>query len=201
MANKIYTCPNCKTDIEYDESDDLYVIVFEHDNKCLKAKPYLPAVYEASSGEMVAPNLRMAAIKYALKVGLRPELGHICLYHGKPWVTIDGWFYRLRKKYHSAHVYTRPLTKEERELLQLDKDIQAWQAEVYDSPKGNVLAIGYGYARSGDKPLALKSAVEPNWPWRLAEKRAEEDAIRKAVPLDIEENSPPGSPDKKVPKN
>lgn len=187
MSNKVYTCPNCKTDIEYDEKADLYEIVIDHDNKCPQAKPYLPAVYEATTGQVVAMNLRMAAIKYAVRVGLKPELGHICLYHGKPWVTIDGWYYLFRHKYPSGHIYTHAVSKEERELMKVEEDVHAWCAQAFDSPKGHELSIGYGYARASDDPLALRSAVEPRWPWRLAEKRAEEDAIRKAVPLDIEE--------------
>jgi len=147
----------------------------------------LPAVYEASTGEMVKGELRLAAIEYARRVGLRPELGHICLYYGKPWVTIDGWYYRFRGAYPDGKVVTRPLSSNERLDFQLDEHIIAWKAEVYAKDGGDLLAVGYGYASKGEEPLAKGSAVEPRWPARLAEKRAEEDALRKVVPLELEE--------------
>lgn len=151
-----------------------------------EAKERLPAIYEASTGEIVARELRLAAIDYARKVGLVPELGHVCLYHGKPWVTIDGWYYRFRRKYPEGLVVTKPLIGNERLAMDLDDLTHAWKAEVYTKAGGDLLSMGSGYAREGEKPLAYKSAVEGQWPWRMAEKRAEEDALRKAVPLEIE---------------
>lgn len=184
--SRVYTCPHCKVVTQYDETADLFQVVSDHLEICKNPPRQGMAIYEASTGQLADVKLRYAAAQYARRVGLVPELGHICLYHGRPWVTIDGWFYRFRKKYPSGHVYTRPLTLEERTALNLEDKVQAWRADVYDTPKGDALSVGYGYASEGDEPLALKSAVEPRWPWRLAEKRAEEDALRKAVPLDLE---------------
>jgi hypothetical protein len=184
--SRVYNCPHCKSAVEYDETADLYQVVADHLAICKNPPRQSVAIYEASTGSLADVKLRFAAAQYARKVGLLPELGHICLYHGRPWVTIDGWFYRFRKRYPSGHVYTRALTQDEREGINLDEKIQAWKAEAFDTPKGDLLSVGYGYASEGDDPLALKSAVEPRWPWRLAEKRAEEDCLRKAVPLDLE---------------
>ena len=158
----------------------------ELDKKQGEQTPRLPAIYEASDGSMVRGDLRLAAIEYARAVGLIPELGHVCLYFGKPWVTIDGWYYRFRQKFPEGRIASEPLPIEARQALHLEDDLQAWTAAAYDKDSGNRLSIGYGYAREGEEPLARKSAVEPRWPWRLAEKRAEEDALRKVVPLEIE---------------
>jgi len=146
----------------------------------------LPAIYEASTGEMVKGELRLAAIEYAKRVGLKPELGHICLYYGRPWVTIDGWYYRFRRAFPDGKVVTRPLSSNERLDSQLDDHVIGWKAEVYAKDGGELLAVGYGYASKSEEPLAKGSAVEPRWPGRLAEKRAEEDALRKVVPLELE---------------
>jgi len=145
-------------------------------------KEKLPAIYEASTGELAPATAAEMALKYAQEVGIKPERGHIVLYHGKPWITIEGWYYLLRHKFPSAKLLTRPLDYLERERAGVDEKIYAWKAEVYSRDGGDLLAEGYGYARE-DEPLAQKSAVEPRWPWRLAEKRAEEDAIRKVVGL------------------
>jgi len=142
----------------------------------------LLAIYEASTGELAPPSAVEIAIKYAQEVGIKPERGHIVLYHGRPWITIEGWYYLLRQKFPEAQLATRPLDFVERERAGIDEKVYAWRAEVYTKAGGDLLAVGYGYARE-DEPLAKGSAVEPRWPWRLAEKRAEEDAIRKVVGL------------------
>ena len=146
----------------------------------------LPAIYDASKGELAPRELALEAITFAKRTGLRPELGHICLYFGRPWVTIDGWYYRFRSKYPRGKVVTSPLLGNDRIALGVDEGTHAWKAEVYEEDGGKLLSVGYGYAREGEEPLARASAVEPRWPWRMAEKRAEEDALRKVVPLEIE---------------
>jgi len=140
------------------------------------------AIYEATTGELASSTAAQIALKYAHEVGVKPERGHIVLYHGRPWITIEGWYYLLRQKFPSAKLLTRPLDYMERERAGVEEKIYAWKAEVYSRDGGDLLAEGYGYARE-DEPLAKGSAVEPRWPWRLAEKRAEEDAIRKVVGL------------------
>ncbi len=145
----------------------------------------LPVIYEASTGGIAPLDLRRRVVEWARETELRPELGHVCLYHGKPWVTIDGWYYRFRLMHPNGQLLSRPLTSEERYAAGItDTNLHAWRAEVYDVPGGHLLAMGHGYA-SQEEPLAQKSPVETRWPWRMAEKRAEEDALSKAVPLGI----------------
>ena len=145
----------------------------------------LPVIYEASTGAVAQLELRQRAVEWAREAELKPELGHVCLYFGKPWVTIDGWYYRFRMFYPQGQLVSRPLLSEERYAAGItEAALHAWVAEVYDVPGGNKLSMGHGYARE-DEPLAQKSPVETRWPWRMAEKRAEEDALSKAVPLGI----------------
>lgn len=171
-----------------------------------KTMEKLPAIYEASTGQIAAWELRQLAVRFAERIALKAELGHVVLYYGKPWVTIDGWYYRFRQLYPQGVVLSRPLTREEREDAKVEYDTHAWKAEAYAVPGGGLLGVGYGYSRAEEtveemevnpetgeistktvtrvSPLARKSSVEPNWPWRMAEKRAEEDCLRKAVPLE-----------------
>jgi len=145
-------------------------------------KEKLPAIYEATTGELASATAVEIAIKYAQEVGIKPERGHIVLYHGKPWIAIEGWYFLLRQKFPQAKLVTRPLDFVEREQAGIEQKLHAWKAQVYEKDGGDLLAEGYGYSRDDD-PLVLKSPVEQRWPWRLAEKRAEEDAIRKVVGL------------------
>jgi len=150
-----------------------------------KEKESFPAIYEASTGNLLPVEQRRQLVLWAKRRGLNAHLGHVCLYFGHPWITIDGWYYLFRKTFPGGDLITRPLTESERIEFSIGKDIHAWRADTYERAGGWHLAMGYGYARSGEEPLAAKSAVEPKWPWRMAEKRAEEDALRKTVPLDI----------------
>lgn len=140
------------------------------------------AIYEASTGQVANRDARELAIAYAQEVGVLPQRGHICLYFGKPWITIEGWYYLLRQEFPNALLTTRPLENEERAKLKVDEKTHAWEAKVYDEDKGKLLSVGFGYANP-DEPLAQNSPIEKRYPWRLAEKRAEEDAIRKVVGL------------------
>lgn len=141
-------------------------------------------IIEADTGQLAPAPQIQKAIEYAHSLSLDPLLGHVCLYHGEPWVTIDGWYYRLRRKLPRACLESRPLTDEERKARRVEDHQHAWVAFVYEYQGGKLLATGYGDA-SKDKPWH-RSAVEVLQPQRLAEKRAEEDAIRKVVPPGID---------------
>ena len=121
-------------------------------------------------------------LAFARAVGARPELDEVQLYFGRPWLTIKYWYRHFKEIYPDGHVLTRALTSNERGDMKVEDATHAWKAEVFDGD-GKLLSMGYGYAMADEKtPLARGSVVEPVWPWRLAEKRAEEDALRKAVP-------------------
>lgn len=155
------------------------------EEKAKEDETRLPVILEVSTGKTAEHDLRRRAVEWAREVELRPELGHVCLYFGKPWVTIDGWYYRFRQVFPQGQLISRPWSSDERYAAGIsDIALHTWVAEVYDLPGGHLLAMGHGYARD-DEPLAKGSAVETRWPWRLAEKRAEEDALSKAVPLGI----------------
>lgn len=67
--------------------------------------------------------------------------------------------------------------------MNLSEDVEAWKCEIYDH-EGGFLAVGYGLA-SRDPEVRFIKGVPEKWgtPQRRAEKRAEEDAFRKAFPL------------------
>ena len=124
----------------------------------------------------------LMGLAFAREVGARPLLDEVQLYFGRPWLTIKYWYRHFKDIYPDGYVKTFPLSSNDRAAMLVEDSTHAWKAEVFDGAD-HLLAMGYGYAMADDKtPLARGSAVEPVWPWRLAEKRAEEDALRKAVP-------------------
>ncbi|NVM22271.1 MAG: hypothetical protein HWN68_10890, partial [Desulfobacterales bacterium] len=50
-----------------------------------------------------------ALIAFARNVGLNAYLGHVCLYHGKPYPTVDGYYYLNNKRLNPYRIGTAPL--------------------------------------------------------------------------------------------
>lgn len=192
MTTKYYTwgCPECRA-ANYGQKPP-----GELDN-CIwcgsivtvpkEALPALPRdqlspLQDVGEKRMASGQQTIAALAFAREVGARPGLDEVQLYFGRPWLTIKYWYRHFKDIYPEGHVKTFPLSSNERAAMLVEEGTHAWKAEVYDGD-GKLLAMGHGFARKGEEgPLARGSAVEPVWPWRLAEKRAEEDALRKAVP-------------------
>lgn len=152
--------------------------------EALPAEPpgQLSPLQDVGEKRVASRQQTLAALAFAREVGARPSLDEVQLYFGRPWLTIKYWYRHFKDIYPDGHVKTAPLGSNERATMKVEENTHAWKAEVFDGD-GKLLAMGYGFAMADEKtPLARGSAVEPVWPWRIAEKRAEEDALRKAVP-------------------
>uniref|UniRef100_A0A6H1ZZW3 Uncharacterized protein n=1 Tax=viral metagenome TaxID=1070528 RepID=A0A6H1ZZW3_9ZZZZ len=146
----------------------------------------LPAIFEATTNEIVKGELQIAALQWAETAGLRPELQHVCLYFGRPMPTINGWHYLFRRIHPHGTIGAAPLNEKERGIAGIPETVEAWEANTFDA-NGNHLTVGHGYANRDNKTQLYKGVSE-QWglAWDRAEKRAEEDALRKAVPLGLE---------------
>lgn len=143
----------------------------------------LPHATDAGNEQPLTIEQIQGLIAYAERIGLDALLGHVCLYFGRPWVHIDGWYFHARRCGWRGGARSAPLSKEERLTMNLSEDVEAWKCEIYDH-EGGFLAVGYGLA-SRDPEVRFIKGVPEKWgtPQRRAEKRAEEDAFRKAFPL------------------
>lgn len=140
---------------------------------------------DAGSGSALAPEQRKLIIAVATRVELDPYLSHVVLFYGRPYITEAGMLYHAHRTGELDGISTRPLTKKERESYQIPDDEHAWLAEVWKQGQGHPFT-GLGRARGDEKrPIARGSAVEPQHPQRMAEKRAEMQALRKAFPIGL----------------
>ena len=150
---------------------------------------------DLESGEAVLASLRVLALALADKVGLHADLGHICIYRGKPRITIDGYYYHAARQHVPVRVGTRPLTLLERQDYQIEEGNHAWIARGFIRGEDQqITGLGIVTAaeiteRSRKHPDQLRSPVVAKNPQRMAEKRAEWQCLRKLVPLGIEEES------------
>ncbi len=146
--------------------------------------------------------LAVAAISY----GLDPLMGELTIYQGGLLVSIDG---RRRKAQETGELdgtVTRPATKDEREAYPVEAGDHLWRAEVYK--KGcsqpfigwgkvtvrEIEAVKEAVQRKSDEKLRKWPNATPSDPFALplvkdpqgmAEKRAENDGLRKGFHLNL----------------
>jgi len=142
-------------------------------------------------------------VTWAHAIGLNAYLGHVCLYYGEPYVTIDGYYYLLEERKTDVKVGTRPLTDEERKSYQVAEGSHAWIAEAWLGTT-KIPTTGLGIitqdelnAPSKNDPEKFRAPIAHDKPQRMAEKRAEWQLLRKIVPLKEVEPAGPGEGGKK----
>lgn len=122
-------------------------------------------------------------VKVALTYGLDPLMGELTVYHGNPFISIDGRYRKARETGMLDGVETRPATVEERSAWGIEAGDYFFRCEVWRKDASRPF-VGWGRIRAaetkGDSHLPLVAQ-----PQRMAEKRAEAQALRKAfgIPL------------------
>lgn len=150
-------------------------------------------VRDVASGDFIPKEKLSALIAWGDNLGLKPYLGHVCVYFGKPYVTIDGYYYLLRQKRSGTAVGTRPLNDEERQSMGLAEGDHAWTAEAYlQGERTGTSGLGIVTkdeieGKSTRRPEEFRAPVVHSHPQRMAEKRAEWQLLRKLIPLDEKE--------------
>ncbi len=161
------------------------------------AMSYLPRA-DIGSDRALNVNDLNTLVKWGEKIGLKPYLGHVCIYYGSPYVTIDGYYYILHRRSPGVMVGTRPLNDQERALYRVGSDDYAWIAEAWLLTT-KIPTTGLGIvtrydmdAKSDNRPEQFRAPIERAHPQRMAEKRAEWQLLRKIVPLDEPAPADPG---------
>ena len=150
----------------------------------------LMPVDDLATGQALIPAEVVALISFGEVLGLKPWLGHVCLFHGKPYISVDGYYYLNNKREKPFSISSRPMTTEERKDHQLGKGDFGYIAEGMDRD-GVVVANGIGIAtkdeiegKSKRDPEQFRAPVVHDHPQRMAEKRAEWQLLRKLIPLE-----------------
>jgi hypothetical protein len=124
--------------------------------------------------------LAAAAITY----GLDPLMGELSIYQGRPFVSIDGRYRKAQETGKLAGVETRPANQKEKTDWEIPNGDYFFRSEVYVKGIERPF-VGWGrvFASETQGGKGFKP-VEKN-PQRMAEKRAEAQALRKAfhIPL------------------
>ena len=143
--------------------------------------------------DLTTPEKKMLA-QVAITYGFDPLMGEITIYQGRPWVSIDGRYRKAQETGKLDGVSTRPATKQEREDWQIPDGDYFFRSEVYVK-EARFPFVAWGRVRGSETQGGKGyTPVETN-PQRMAEKRAEGQALRKAFHIPLPSIEDIGSPD------
>lgn len=145
---------------------------------------------DLSTGEVINAAQARLLMEYAYQYGLDPFRGHVCLMHGEPYISFEGYCYWASRQHEPYSLVSSPMSTAERELYQVPEGSYAWLARC---KRGTLLEpmLGLGIVtreeieeRSAKNPQQWRSPVVHNHPQQQAQKRAEWQAIKRAFPLE-----------------
>ena len=154
------------------------------------ANPLLPK-QDTATGVVISSEQMQGLVKFAESVSLKAYLGHVCLYFGKPYITIDGYYYLKNVMHLGFAVATAPMTPEERISYMVTEGSHAYLARAL-TRGGDEIARGIGIVTAEEinepsrkHPEQFAAPVVHNKPQIMAEKRAEWQLMQKMIPLGI----------------
>uniref|UniRef100_A0A6M3KKN9 Putative DNA recombination protein n=1 Tax=viral metagenome TaxID=1070528 RepID=A0A6M3KKN9_9ZZZZ len=143
--------------------------------------------------DLTVPEKKLLA-QVAITYGFDPLMGEVTIYQGRPFVSIDGRYRKAQETGLLDGVETRPATKEERTDWQIPDGDFFYRSEVYVKGSSRpFVAWGRVYHAETTGGKGFKP-VEKN-PQRMAEKRAEAQALRKAFHIPLPSFEDIGSPE------
>ena len=144
----------------------------------------LARVEMAKFPQDLTPADKRLLAEVAISYGLDPLMNEVSIYQGRPFVSIDGRYRLAQETGELDGVESRPATKQEREDWEIPAGDRFFRAEVWRKGATRPF-VGWGRVLQSEE-IGGKGfkPVEKN-PQRMAEKRAEAQALRKAfhIPL------------------
>ncbi len=158
----------------------------------------LTAKKDVGNGDVITVPAMERLVKWSTTIGLNFFLGHVCLYYGEPYVTIDGYYYLLNARSPAVKIGTRPLSPDDLKLYDIPDGAFAWIAEAWLlTTKMPTTGLGIVTrdeldAQARNKPGEFRAPIARAHPQRMAEKRAEWQLLRKIVPIAMVEETERG---------
>ncbi len=145
---------------------------------------------DLATGEVINREQARQLMEYAFQYGLDPFRGHVCLMHGEPYISHEGYCYYAAQQHEQYSLVSAPMAAAERDLYQAPEGSYAWLARC-KRPNLAEPVLGQGYVtreeieeRSAKNPSQYRSPVVHNHPQQQAQKRAEWQALKRAFPLE-----------------
>ena len=154
----------------------------------LDEKGMLARVEMARFPQQLDPAQKKLLAAVAVTYGLDPLLGELSIFQGRPYVSIDGRYRKAQETGQLDGVESRPATKDERADWEIADGDYFFRAEVWRKGTRHPF-VGWGRVRKEETAAPKSGAagfrpLETN-PQRMAEKRAEAQALRKAFAIPL----------------
>lgn len=127
-----------------------------------------------------AKRLALACITY----GFDPIMHELTIYQGNPYVSVDGRYRKAQETGQLDGVECRPATKEERLQWEVASEDKFFRAEVHRKDASHPF-VGWGRVTAKEIESANQFTPLSTNPMRMAEKRAEVQALRKAFSIPL----------------
>jgi len=127
---------------------------------------------DLGTGELLAPQTVRALIAFAHRYNLDPYRSHVVLYHGKPYIGIDGYLYHANQAEIPFSLRSGPLSQKGREQFMVPEGAHAWLAAVnFLETKQEFTGIGIVTQEEMTEPSKrhpdqLRSPVVAKHPWQ-----------------------------------
>ena len=167
------------------------------DSKALEAMNEQTMLQRVEMGKFpqdLKPEEKRLLAQVAITYGFDPLMGEVTIYQGNPFISIDGRYRKAQETGRLDGVNTRPATKQEREDWQIPDGDYFFRSEVWVKGSSRPF-VGWGKVRKSETTGGKGyKPVETN-PQRMAEKRAEAQALRKAFHIPLPSAEDIGSPE------
>jgi hypothetical protein len=159
----------------------------------LSQEKMLERVNMARFPQEMKPEEKKLLAQVAITYGFDPLMGEITLYQGRPFVSIDGRYRKAQETGQLDGIETRPANKEEREAWQIPDGDLFFRAELWLTGKTRPI-VGWGRVFQAETKGAAFLPIVKN-PQRMAEKRAEAQALRKGFHINLPSVEDIGTPE------
>jgi hypothetical protein len=154
----------------------------------------------------LTPQEKILLARVAISYGLDPIMKELVAYQGSAYITTDGRFRKAHDSNEFDGISSRPATKQEKSDWEIPEGDYFFRAEAYRKGISHPF-VGWGRVRvsetrpgsrtQGDTTSTFKPVQ--NNPQRMAEKRAESQALRKGFPIDLPSAEEIGGVDEEYP--
>ena len=156
------------------------------DSKALMATSeagMMARIERAKFPQALKPEEKKALALAAITYGFDPLMGELTIFQGRPYVSIDGRYRKAQETGKFDGVSSRPATEAERKEWSIPDGDYFFRAEV--QVKGAAFPfVGWGRVLARETQGQGFKPTESN-PQRMAEKRAEAQALRKAFSIPL----------------
>ena len=165
--------------------------------EAMSPKAMVARIQQARFPQALQPAEVQLLATVAISYGLDPLMGELSIYQGRPYVGIDGRLRKAQETGRFAGIESRPATLAEREAWQIPDEDFFFRCEVYSKGVDRPF-VGWGRVFERETHGKGFKPTETN-PQRMAEKRAEAQALRKAFHIPLPSSEDIGAVDMELP--